>query len=259
MSRRPLLTAASPLAAAGLLLVAGLSMTGCSAQRVSIDGEQRSFTVEAEELVVDSGNTDVTVVPDASLDGEVLVTRWFDVTAVASDASVDWEMDDGGRLTFRVDCSGMAARCSARHEVAVPETLDVRVEGRNGALAAEGLTASLHLATRNGSIEVTDAAGPVALHSRNGSIDASGLTAAEVRAHTGNGSIQLHVARAPDLLEATTLNGSARIEVPGDAAYRVETENRNGRVTSSVEEGGTQHLISLSTRNGTVTVVPHDG
>ncbi|NJQ07115.1 DUF4097 family beta strand repeat-containing protein [Streptomyces lonarensis] len=258
MPRRPLLSAAAPLSLAGLLLAA-LSLTGCTAHHVSVDGEQRTFTVGTTELVVDSGNTDVTVLADASLEGEVLVTRWFDATAVASDASVEWEMDDGGRLTFRADCSGVVTRCSARHEVAVPETMDVRVEGRNGALAAESLTSSLHLTTRNGTITVADVAGPVSLHSRNGTIDASGLTAAEVRAHTRNGSIDLHTARAPELLEAVTHNGSARVEVPGGTAYRVESESRNGAVESSVDEDGADHLISVRTRNGSVEVVPHDG
>lgn len=51
--------------------------------------------------------------------------------------------------------------------------------------------------------------------------------------------MELHAAHAPAVPQAVTHHGRARLRAPGDTAYRVVGETRNGKVdTSAARTGG---------------------
>ncbi|WP_103503161.1 MULTISPECIES: DUF4097 family beta strand repeat-containing protein [unclassified Streptomyces] len=259
MTYRANRTAPRVLLVAGAVLLAGMIVSSCSAQSMSVDGEERTFTVNADELVVDYDDSAITLLPDDSLSGEIHVTRWFTASGLTGRAEVDWNFSDDGTLVLRTTCTGLLARCEAHHEIAVPADLPVRAEGDNGDVRAEGFVAGVDITTHNGAIEVSGTEGPLTLRSHNGGVTATGITSDEVRASTHNGAIEVAVTNAPSLIETSTHNGSTRVEVPGDTSYRVEGETRNGDLDLGVDASGDSHLISVRSHNGGITVAPAAG
>ncbi|MDB1087765.1 DUF4097 family beta strand repeat-containing protein [Streptomyces sp. ACA25] len=265
-------TAPSVLLLAGAVLLATGAVSACGVQEThDISGEQRAFPLAAGELVIDSGNSRIDLIPDDGLDGEVGVTRWFQARKLTGDTGISWSME-GNTLSLHTTCRGMIARCEARHEVRVPADVEVRAEARNGQLNASGFTAGLDLTTRNGpidvagssgpltlssrngSIEVAGTEGPVSLSSRNGGITATGMGSDRVSADSRNGRIRMTMDRAPSLVETDSRNGRTTIELP-DGSYRVSTRTDNGKVEVSVpQDEGSAHRISTRSRNGDITV-----
>lgn len=260
MSPRANRTAPRLMFLAGGLLLAGLLLTACGSE--SISGEQRAFDLDGGTLVIEADQSEVELVPDDGVSGEVHVTRWFEANQFLGRSDTDWEMRDGHVLALTTSCRGALTNCEARHEIRVPSALDVTVENRNGTVRAGGLTGSLTVTTRNGAIEVDGHEGPVEFESRNGRVDATGLLADHVAADTRNGDIHLALADAAESVETESRNGGTTIEVPGDRAYRVATETNNGRVTVEVPQTGSADgtgsdsdpRIDAISRNGPITV-----
>ncbi|MFD7508049.1 DUF4097 domain-containing protein [Streptomyces sp. NPDC059853] len=241
------------LTAAAVVLAAGLS--GCSTQTHDGAAEHATFGVTGDTLTVESGDADVTLVPDPELAGEIAVTRWFTAGKVFGTTDIGWEMA-GDTLTLRVECSGFVTSCDAPHEIAVPADLAVTVRGVNGHIEAAGFTAPLDLSSHNGNITVEDSGtGDLRLSSHNGTITATGLDTPRLRADTHNGGIALGLAGVPEEVEVTSHNGAVRLTVPAGTAYRVDTDTDNGSVDVDVprdEAAGAR--ISVSTRNGGISV-----
>ncbi|NJP68111.1 hypothetical protein [Streptomyces spiramenti] len=72
----PARTAAVRAAVVAGLPLTSLLTTGCSAHRVAVTSEERTFTVEADELVVDSGTVDATVLTPAAVRTQPATARW---------------------------------------------------------------------------------------------------------------------------------------------------------------------------------------
>ncbi len=121
----------------------------------------------------------------------------------------------------------------------------------------------------NAGIQVTGVKGSVVLEAVNGNIEAEDLAGAG-EFETVNGSIRVAYAALPagGRVALETVNGSCRLALPGDAAFDLETETVNGRVScdfpltletsgkrelrGSVNGGGTR--VTLESVNGSLTV-----
>ncbi|MFX4294884.1 DUF4097 family beta strand repeat-containing protein [Streptomyces bohaiensis] len=273
-------TAPRLMFAVGGFLLVGLAVSSCSGSESAAAPpwqEGRStFAVDREGLRIDAHDGDVHLVVDDSLDGQVRVSGrpepdgdgdgegWYgrgdDSDVAGSDL---WDVDSDGRhLTLREDC-GEERRpvCARRHEIAVPADLPVRLEGHNGTVTATGLAGALELTTLDGPIDVSDVSGTLTLRSHNGAITGSDVTAEEIRLESHDGAITLATAEPPRLLEARTHNGAVRLELPEDAAYRVETETHQGPLDVDVETGGEEHRVGVRTHDGEITLrgVPAGG
>ncbi|OIJ86190.1 DUF4097 family beta strand repeat-containing protein [Streptomyces colonosanans] len=214
--------------------------------------DHRAFALHGRTLTVDSDNSALEIVP-ANVD-KVEVTRWFRGTVlVGDDPRVTWAMQDD-RLVLRVKCSGVVARCSARHRIEVPRGVAVKVDERNGSVRAQGVKEALSIRTRNGSVGVTDSTGPLTLDSHNGPIRATGVSSRRVHVETRNGPVHLELAVVPDQVEASSRNGSVSIALP-QGSYHVTTDTHNGSTHVSVpQDPKSSHVIDTLTRNGSVTV-----
>jgi hypothetical protein len=236
----------------GALLVAFIA-SSCGLQETVVDGEQRAFEVEGPELVIDSGNSALTLIADEELSGEVLVTRWFKASSMSGENSISWEMD-GDTLKLSTTCKGPLSNCSARHEIQIPADLAVRVTGRNGEVQAAGFRGGLTVHNHNGAIKIGEVDGPLSLESHNGSITATGVTAERVLASSHNGSIELGLSNAPAEIEADSHNGKIVISVPDSADYQVDAHAKNGQVEVLVDEGDEGHSVTARSNNGGITV-----
>ncbi|GAB2909567.1 DUF4097 family beta strand repeat-containing protein [Streptomyces mayteni] len=259
--------------AALVVLAAGAALSGCVV-RETHDGtpEEQAFALAGETLTVDSDNSRIVLVPDDSLTGEVAVTRTFEARRVTGTTGIEWSMADD-TLRLRVVCRGFVVECDARHEIRVPAGVAVTVEGRNGAVEADGFAAPLDLATHNGGITVRDSSAPVvldtrnggitledvsaplSLESRNGRIEGTGLSSSEITARTHDGGLSLSLDAAPERIETVSDNGGTTVEVPDDGtAYRVETETHNGDVDVDVprDDAAAAPVIDARSRNGEI-------
>ncbi|MDT0322745.1 DUF4097 family beta strand repeat-containing protein [Streptomyces millisiae] len=255
MSRSTATARRALLAAAGVL-VAGAALTGCLVEETH-DGspEERAFPLAGDTLTVDTDNSRIVLVPDASPAGEVAVTRTFEARRMTGTTGVEWSMEDD-TLRLRVVCEGIVVECDARHEIRVPAGVAVTLEGRNGDVAAESFDTALDLTTRNGDITVRNASAPLELDTRNGRISATGVTSPEIVARTHNGGMTLTLDAAPRRVETVADNGGTTVEVPDDGtAYRVATETDHGDVDVDVaRDDAAPAVIDARSHNGGITL-----
>ncbi|MFE0688347.1 DUF4097 family beta strand repeat-containing protein [Streptomyces xiamenensis] len=241
------------LAAGTAVLLAGL--TGCSQQTHDGAAEHAAFGVEGGTLTVEAGGSDVLLVPDPGLSGEIGVTRWFTASKVSGTTDADWQMD-GDTLTLRVTCDGFVTTCDIRHEITVPADLAVTLRGSNGAIEAAGFSAPLDLESDNGSVTVRDIGAPsLRLASHNGKVSGSGLDVPLITADTHNGGVTLALTTVPEEVAVTSHNGGVDLTVPAAGTYRVDTDTHNGFVdVDAPHSADAAARIGISTHNGAISV-----
>ncbi|WP_069811625.1 DUF4097 family beta strand repeat-containing protein [Streptomyces sp. TP-A0874] len=241
------------LAVAGALLVA-LAAAGCADSAEDSAPDRRTFAFEGKDLKIESGNSDIEIVPAAAGTKDVKVTRWFSGwTAVMGDIEKKWSLK-GGVLTLKVECHGLIQNCDSRYRVEVPRGIALAVSDDNGAVSASGLESALSLRSNNGSIKVRKCRGPLELHSDNGRIDAAGLGSRSVSAHSNNGEVRLALRQVPDRVKAVSDNGRILVELPR-ATYRVAAESSNGKVSVDVpRDSGSSHTLTARSNNGDVSI-----
>ncbi|KGJ72665.1 hypothetical protein GY21_13975 [Cryobacterium roopkundense] len=148
-------------------------------------------------------------------------------------------------------------RCSLRLNVAVPASVSVDVDGRNGSITATSLIGNHRLHTTNGAIEVTETRGPLRLSSTNGAVRVMESHSNRVTASTTNVAVQLDFTSAPTTVEALSTNGAVPVRVPNTGvAHCVDPRTTNGKVeTATVPSDRTAtRTITAETTNGSVTI-----
>lgn len=234
-----------------LVLVLG----GCGSADVDdAPVEKKAFPLSGKTLTIDNDDSAVELVAADVKDVEV--TRRVDGWVfMGSGPEATWKMKDG-KLTLRMKCSAVASDCEARHTVKVPRDVTVTVENDNGAVTATGLRTPLKVRSDNGKIDVRNSSGALDLGSDNGKVVTQRVTAKSVRAHSGNGKVEIGLGAVPDKVDAGSDNGQILIELPGAGApYAVTAKSDNGKVDVDVPtDKSSSHVVTAESDNGKVTV-----
>lgn len=242
------------LLAVGGAVVVALGVAGCGGADVEGAPEERkSFAFSGERLTIDAGNSRLELVP-ADID-DVRVSRRVDGWVfVGSGPDATWRME-GGTLTLRVECDGLAGDCDSVHRVQVPREAAVTVENGNGEVTADGFGTALTVRADNGSVLVRDASGPLELTSDNGEVVVEGRTTSrQIVARADNGAVRLALSAVPRRVEATSDNGEIDIALP-KATYDVDGRSDNGEVRVDVPTAkGSGHVVTARSDNGEVVV-----
>ncbi|MEU9864269.1 DUF4097 family beta strand repeat-containing protein [Streptomyces sp. NPDC047971] len=243
------------LASSGAVAVV-LGVGGCGS--ADVDGapvERKSFAFSGDALTVDSGDTDLEIVP-ADIE-EVRVSRQVDGWVFMGEGpDATWRLEDG-RLTLRVECDALAADCDSLHRVQVPRGVAVTVEDDNGKVTAEGFATPLKVRSDNGAVLVRGSSGALDLTSDNGEVVVEGgTTSGQIVARSDNGSVRLALSAAPGRVEAVSNNGEVDIALPdAPGAYDVDGRSDNGSVRIDVPtREGSPHVVTARSDNGEVVV-----
>lgn len=164
----------------------------------------------------------------------------------------------GDVTTVRGECREFwFNRCSLRVTVAMPESLPLRVDGRNGRLSAADLTGPVQLETTNGGIDARSMRGDLDLRTTNGGIVVEAARSSDVEAATTNGNVDLTFTSAPETVDARSTNGPITVRVPDDDEfYFVTADTTNGEVDTDTvpSDRRADRTITAETTNGNVTI-----
>jgi Putative adhesin len=211
-----------------------------------------AFTPATNRLVVDADG-DVTIGP--SSDGQVhmhTVVRH----GLGEPEIVQESTPAGIRLGARCG-EFLAVSCDVRHEVQVPPTFTVVIDGIDGDVTASRLTGPLTVDRLTGDITAIELTGPLDLRSRAGEITGEALRAEVLRAESDTGDVRLELVAPPRSVDITTDNGEVDLAVPADATYRVDANTRSGeeRVLVPLDSASARSL-RIDGATGDVTVRP---
>lgn len=145
---------------------------------------------------------------------------------------------------------------------------DVVADTSNGKIDVKGAAGQLNLSTSNGQITVNGGSGKLDLETSNGGID---VTADNVliTARTSNGQVRFTGSLATGTHELRTSNAGIVITLPSSAAFNVDADTSNGKITSDFAvsggdisdtyvhgsvSGGGQTTIGLHASNGNIEI-----
>ena len=243
----------------GLVIVVLIVVAGVLLSSLVHGNEQVDITVAAaagERVSVAASNAEFTLRPSADGQVHLLAHGTYLGTKPTITATTS-----GGVTTIVGTCGnqGLFTRCSLDLTVTLPATLPLRVTGKNGSIAASGLTGPLTFETTNGAIKTSGSEGRLDLRSTNGAIRVLDARSGEATATTTNGTVELSFDAAPTRVEATSTNGAVTVRVPVDTAtYFVSAHTTNGSINDSEvpSDRGSNRTITARTTNGNVTIVP---
>jgi len=221
--------------------------------RSAVDLTAQSAAAGATSVTVVVDNADVQVRP--STDGQVHVHA----TGSASGTDpVVTAAPSGSGIEVRAVCGGSwLSWCSLDVTVEMPAELPMTLNGDNGDVDVQGITAALSVYTDNGAITLDSPSGTVTAMSDNGRIEIDNSTATQLKIETDNGDVSVTNRVAPTSLTATTDNGSIELEIPGDQKYVLDTQTDNGTVDVKVGvDSDSPHRITATTDNGDISVRP---
>lgn len=193
-----------------------------------------------------------------------IVATETDTVRVVAEVSDGWQATEvsgeilGGVLVLRSGCPPLPSPwCSVDYTVTIPADRPVEVDG-SGAVRVRGMSGRVDVDSDDGRVELEDVSGDVIASNDNGSIIGRRLTSAVAHVQTSNGRIELSFVEPPMWVSARTSNGSVDVVVPDDEVlYRVELHTSHGSTDNAVRtDPASEHVIELSTRNGSVTVRP---
>lgn len=251
-----------------------LAITGCDievgdkgvsvgvAQGKATEEWTRTYTLQPGGRL-EIGNVNGAITLEPSTDSQVKVDAVREARASSDEAArkllADVKMvEDVAPDHVRVEVGGPGADSfSMRRSVSV--RYDVHIPS--------GLVVSAH--TQNGGIQVNDVAGTMNVATTNGGITARNLSGG-ITASTVNGGVLLALDHVRADVDARTVNGGVRIEVPRDVKANVDATVVNGGVSVddalnlSGGDRGRRHIsgalngggpkISAQTTNGGVRI-----
>jgi hypothetical protein len=176
------------------------------------------------------------------------------------------ELENGRLSVGHIQDKAYQNNVSMSYEIVVPANTEVISDTGSGSQSVSGIAAPVNADTGSGSITLTDIGGPVTAKTGSGRIKAERVAGA-FEAHTGSGSITM-IQVAPGDVEATTGSGSINLEgitgslrakagsgritiqgtqtgdwrintgsgsvnvdLPDDAAFRLDAESSSGSIT----------------------------
>ena len=176
------------------------------------------------------------------------------------------ELSDGLLKVGRFEDRSLGRRVSISYEIVVPADSEVRAGTGSGSISVEDIAAPVSVSSGSGSLTLENIGGPVKASAGSGSIRAAGV-AGEFAGSTGSGSIYLSQTAPGDVrvstgsgstelsgiagaLEASagsgsitaegrqagdwkikTGSGGIRVNLPDDAAFRLDAETNSGSIT----------------------------
>jgi hypothetical protein len=214
------------------------------------------FTVPAAEVgrvLVDNDRGSVTIVGTA--------TDTITVEAEVSDGLRATEFDHeviGSTLQLRGSCASIGANwCRVTWRIEVPRDLDLEVDADNDRVNISDVDGDIVVDSDNGAVELADIAGSVEVDADNGRIVGTDLTGRSVVAGSNNSRVELTFTEVPDLVRATSDNGSIEITVPPvNGGYNVTADTDNGDLDLSTVNDNPEspRIIDVETNNGDITV-----
>jgi hypothetical protein len=210
-------------------------------------------------------SSDVTALAVSNDSGSVtIVATPGDTIEVVAEVSDGWQPTDvssevvDGVLVLRAGCPVFVSPwCNVHYTVAIPGDRAVTVDG-SGPVRVRGMTAPIDIDSDDGRIELDEISGDIDVSNDDGRIIGRRLSASTVDARNHNGSIELSFLDPPQSVTAHTSNGSIEVVVPDtEILYRVEMDTRHGGTDNLVRtDPNSDHVIDLSTSNGSITVRP---
>ena len=246
--------------AVGSILVLALRATGRSsgaggdADSAAAHTAPQTIPFSGQSLTIDAGTTDLIVASGGS-DG-IKIDRQIAGTANGESPKVT-EALDGDTLNLSVDCNGLALGCKGRFTVTVPDGVAVVAQNKNGLITVSGFSADLTVSAVDGRAELAQISSQtLALTGKDMDVKGTGLSAKTVTTDTRNGDIDLTFSDAPDRVEVNSNDGNVSLALP-DTEYRVDVTTKKGNNDVSVPKSdSSSHIISVTTRNGDVSIAP---
>jgi len=208
---------------------------------------------------------DVSALQVSNENGSVTITATpGDTITVVAEVSDGWQMTDmsmqvvDGVLELDTDCPALVSPwCSVDYTVSIPADRPVTVDG-SGSVRVRGMSAPIDIDSDDGRVELDDISSTIDVSNDEGRIIGRRLTAPSVDARNRNGRIELSFLDPPQSVVANTENGSIEVVVPDtEVLYRVEMDTSHGGTDNLVRtDPNSDHVIDLSTRNGSITVRP---
>jgi DUF4097 and DUF4098 domain-containing protein YvlB len=138
----------------------------------------------------------------------------------------------------------------------VPRNVAVKVDDDHAKVTASGFTTALRVDSANGEIVVDGSSGDLTLNSSNGVIRGRAIRSGQVHAGSHNGLIDLAFASSPDLVDASTGNGTLTLTLP-DTGYRIDAAAHNGVIRDNVRRNDdSEHAIKARAGNGEIQLKP---
>ena len=208
---------------------------------------------------------DVSALAVSNESGSVTITATpGDTVTVVAKVSDGWQTTDmsmqvvDGVLELNTDCPAFVSPwCNVDFTVAIPADRPVTVDG-SGSVRVRGMSAPIDIDSDDGRLELDDISGDIRVSNDDSSIVGRRLTASRVDARNTNGRIELSFLEPPQSVSASVENGSIEVVVPdSEVLYRVEMDTGNGGTDNLVRtDPNSDHVIDLSTDNGSITVRP---
>jgi hypothetical protein len=206
-------------------------------------------------LNVDEGRNGAVSVKGA-LRGDVLVRVRVETQAnseasaaiMASQVSID---GTGGQVHANGPQTGENSSWSVSYEIFVPQTSDLTVKTRNGAIAISDVRGNLHFDVNNGAVRLKRVAGDVSGTTVNGAIQAELAGGAwegrQLEIGTHNGAVTVTMASYYSAhIQAETGNGRIQSDFPVTLSGNLSPQNLDFNLGS----GGP--LIHITTSNGAI-------
>jgi hypothetical protein len=165
---------------------------------------------------------------------------------------------DGGRIRSTGPERGFRGnrQWSVSYRIEGPENMDLTAESSNGSVAVTGITGVIRAETSNGSLRMVDIGGDVDVSTSNGSVTIalSGTTwqGRGLEASTSNGSLRIDIpANYNARLIAGTSNGSMDVDFPITIQGRIN-RGRSRDIDTTLGRGGP--TLRVTTSNGSLRV-----
>ena len=242
------------------LIAVTLLSAGCSSGNAKdtdfSDAEtvSQTFDYSGQTLTIDAGTVDL-VIASGSTDG-VKVDRQIAGTANGESPAAT-ETLNGDTLNLSVDCNGFSLSCKGRFTVTVPDGVAVVAQNKNALITASDFSADLTVSAVNGEADLAQiSSSTLALTGKDMDVTGAGLSAKTVTTDTRNGDLDLTFSDAPDRVEVNSQDGNVNLVLP-NTEYRVDVTTKKGKDDVSVPKSdSSSHIITVTTRNGDVTIAP---
>jgi len=248
-ARSPVKVAAAVLAGS----IAAFAMAGCSVSVGALQHRTKSYSVagRVQILVVNAQVGGVHVQGGDS--GTVSVTEHI---TFEHTAPVTSHRAAAGTLVLDSKCPALET-CSVGYDITVPRAMTVRVYDNVGTIRLDSLSGQVTAHTNAGDIDLSSVSGPIEISGQAGSILGQDLSSAHATLRLSAGEIEVTFSAAPASITATATVGSVTLRVPGNVSYAVDASVSVGSILVSVPRNpASQHVITASTRTGSVTIQP---
>ncbi len=218
--------------------------------------EVRPVTIAAPStLDVDTSNGSIAVTGsarrDVMIEARVMAQgdTIDDAKALAKEVKI---LTDGGRVRADGPRTSDHRGWWVSFRIQAPKTQNTTASSSNGSVTLTGLEGTLRADTSNGSVHASDLAGDVRLNTSNGSLEVAlaGNTwsGAGLEATTSNGSLRVDMPRDYSAhLTARTGNGSLNVDRPITVTGRIGRE-----IDTDLGKGGP--TLRLRTSNGSLNI-----